>query len=131
MSAKHCAKYNQHSYNQHFNIVITKHSLPKRQFAEVIALPDDSIKVTQIEDIIENGNRVEVSWCLPCFHQLYESSMPACHNNNANCFLHNSTDQTNCNNDNIKIGCVDCICQNFKKVIVCVFLCPYTFFMSP
>ena len=140
MNGKYCAQIHvnqtKHSVN---NFVIRKQTLPKRQFAEVIALPDDFISVTKTETIsYTNGTDAQCKWCW-CSPSTSHSDQQTnrCHKSISVV----STEPKSANIESLKTNqmsdnrdtdeCVDCVCDTTIKSMVCLFLKPYTWCLSP
>lgn len=113
----------QHFHPQVFTISVKQQILPKRQFAEVIVLPDDGMATEQQHDQSfrhETDGKEKVGWTSKkcCLMSICCRS-----DHHINCFLLGANDSQQ----------VDYFwfCRNLKKVIVCCFLCPYTYCCAP
>ena len=141
MNGKYCAQIRVNQKHFVNNFVIRKQTLPKRQFAEVIALPDDIINVTKTEPIsYTNGTNRQWKWCWcsPSTNTGYSD-----HHTNG-CQKPISIVSTQPKSSNIKSlktnqmsdkrdsdKCVDCVCDTAINSMVCLFLKPYTWCLSP
>ena len=127
-----------------FVFTVSQKVVPKRQFAEVIALPDESIIVTQIQSqsgLLKNNNINKVPWCDPCFMTLCQCNLFKCNKNNQNNQVDNEVDAQDYETPHFKYSnedpydnedrCIQDFCEALRKTIFCMFLCPYTYCFSP
>ena len=143
MNGKYLAQIHVNQKHLVNNFVIRKQTLPKKQFAEVIALPDDIISVTKTETInYTNGTDAQCKWCW-C-----SPSTSNGHSTQQSIHCHKSSPvvSTQPKSSNIKgiktkeisdnrnketEECVHCFRETTTKSMVCLCLKPYTWCLSP
>lgn len=147
MNGKYCAQIHVNQKQLVNNFVIRKQTLPKRQFAEVIALPDDIISVTKTEAInYQNGSEGQYRLSRTWWSRLATTSRPSSdpkpsESQKSTAISIVSTQPKPSNNKDLKSSqmsgnrdsdeCVECVCDTAFKSVVCVVLKPYTWCLSP
>lgn len=133
MNGKYCAQIHVNPKHLVNNFVIRQQTLPKRQFAEVIALPDEAISVTKVEAISYNGAKGPTRQCWfthssagdhsvhwsPGTAQVVSSPPKSFRRNNETIDTSDSDE------------CVDCLCDSVMKAVYCVLIKPYTYCLAP